>query len=86
MTMEKETMMTHPFGRVAVEMATRWGMVAAVPDGEDSAKRQKLRLMTPQELVDRAIESALALQIGLMAHGLIEISMVEEVTEEKKSE
>ena len=33
----------------------RWGMVAAMPDGEDSAGRQKLRLATTEELVARAV-------------------------------
>ncbi len=31
-----------------------WGMVAGEIDGEDSAGRQKLRLLTPEEIVDRA--------------------------------
>ena len=56
----------HLLGRYAVDWATnfaaafieRWGMVAAMPDGEDAAGRSKLRLMSPQELVDRAYETA----------------------------
>ena len=38
----------------------RWGLVASVPDGEDSAGRQKLRLPTPDELVTRAADIAAA--------------------------
>ena len=34
----------------------RWGMVAAMSDGEDSAGRQRLRLATPEELVSRAAD------------------------------
>lgn len=45
-------------GRIATDLVTRWGMVAAMPDGEDSAGRLKLRLMTPDELVARAMETA----------------------------
>jgi hypothetical protein len=45
-------------GKIVIDLITRWGMVAAMPDGEDSAGRQKLRLMTPEELVERAVESA----------------------------
>lgn len=44
--------------RMAVDMLVKWGMVAASPDGEDSAGRQKLRLATPEELVERAIQCA----------------------------
>jgi hypothetical protein len=44
--------------RTAISFIERWGMVAAVPDGEDTAGRQKLRLSTPKELVDRAFEIA----------------------------
>jgi hypothetical protein len=40
--------------RMAFELISRWGMVAATPAGEDSAGRQRLRLQTPSELVDRA--------------------------------
>lgn len=42
----------------ALAMMERWGMVAGVPDGEDSAGRQKLRLATSEELVSRACEVA----------------------------
>jgi len=40
--------------KMAFELITRWGAVAAAPDGEDSAGRSKLRLVEPKELVDRA--------------------------------
>lgn len=40
----------------AMELVARWGVVAAVPDGEDSVGRQQLRVMTPVELTDRAIK------------------------------
>jgi len=43
-------------GAIVEEMLARWGMVAAIPDGEDSKGRSKLRLSTPQELVVRAFE------------------------------
>jgi hypothetical protein len=46
----------------AAELAThfieRWGMVAGQPDGEDSSGRSKIRLATPKEMVDRAMETA----------------------------
>ncbi len=40
--------------RTSIAFIERWGMVAAVPDGEDTTGRQKLRLATPTELVERA--------------------------------
>lgn len=43
---------------LAVRMIERWGQVAAIDDGEDSAGRAKLRLATPEELVTRAFEVA----------------------------
>ncbi len=44
--------------KIAIEMVQHWGMIMAMPDREDSAGRQKLRQMTPEELVQRACESA----------------------------
>jgi hypothetical protein len=41
---------------VVLHLIEKWGMVAATPDGEDSAGRQKMRLQTPEELVARAME------------------------------
>lgn len=55
--------------KVAIEFITKWGMVAAVEDGEDSAGRQKLRLATPEELVDRAVITAKLLYERLEAEG-----------------
>lgn len=42
--------------RIAMDFIVRWGMVAAMPDGEDSSGRQKLRLMTTDELIERAFD------------------------------
>lgn len=42
--------------RLAAVLIEKWGMVAALPDGEDSAGRSRLRLQTPKEVVDRACE------------------------------
>lgn len=41
-------------GQLAVEMIQKWGMVAAVDGGEDSAGRARVRLATPAELIERA--------------------------------
>lgn len=44
--------------KLACALAERWGIVAAIEDGEDSAGRQKLRHMTPEELAQRACQCA----------------------------
>ena len=44
--------------KIAVDMATRWGMVAGKPDGEDTRGRAKLDLLSPKEVVDRAVKTA----------------------------
>lgn len=43
---------------LAASFIEKFGAVAAVPDGYDDAGRQKMRLMTPKELVERATETA----------------------------
>jgi hypothetical protein len=45
-------------GKIALNFIERWGMVAAVPDGEDSTGRSKSRLMTEEEVVNRAVKTA----------------------------
>jgi hypothetical protein len=57
--------------QVAVEFISKWGMVAAMPDGEDSAGRQKLRLATESELVMRAIST-----VGLLFSSLEDMGWV----------
>ena len=42
----------------AITLLEKWGLVAALPDGEDSAGRQKLALHAPKELVERACQIA----------------------------
>lgn len=56
-------------GILALEMVQKWGMVAGMPDGEDSSGRHKLRLSTPDELTDRAIITAELLQKKLQDGG-----------------
>lgn len=56
----------------AFHFIERWGMVGALPDGEDSAGRQKLRVATPEELVVRATEMAATLWAEFEKRGWIE--------------
>ena len=42
--------------KLTFQLIERWGLVAAMPDGEDSSGRAKLRLPTSQELVTRSCE------------------------------
>ena len=46
---------------LAAEMATKWGPVLAVPDGEDSAGRQQMRALTPAESANLICDIAAAL-------------------------
>ena len=47
--------------KIAINFAERWGMVAATPDGEDSAGRQKLRMATTAEVSSRACDMVQAM-------------------------
>lgn len=47
--------------KIAIEIVRAHAMVAAIPDGEDSAGRQKVRLPTAQELTARACDLAEAM-------------------------
>jgi hypothetical protein len=53
----------HPnaVARIATDIAARFALIAAIPDGEDSAGRQKLRLPTAEELASRSASIAEAL-------------------------
>lgn len=42
--------------RFALACIERWGMISCQTDGEDTAGRQKVRLMTSDEIVSRACE------------------------------
>jgi hypothetical protein len=54
---------------LAMRLAERWGMVAVIPDGVDDAGRQKLRLMTPDEIVERATSTAEAIYLKMHDKG-----------------
>jgi predicted sugar kinase len=58
-----------PEAMLAIQIAERWALVAAIPDGEDSAGRQKCRLPTRDELAERACGVAAALHKEFHARG-----------------
>jgi len=58
---------------VARELICRWGMVAAEVDGEDSSGRAKFRLQTPEELVDRAFQTARMFMSAARATELVHV-------------
>lgn len=60
-TVEMRPFMYSAQASFATALAERWGMVAGIEDGEDSAGRSKLRCMTPQEIADKACETAEAM-------------------------
>ena len=55
------TITPNSIARLASAMAERFALVAAMPDGEDSAGRQKLRLPTAEECAVRSCDLAQAL-------------------------
>lgn len=57
--------------KFAMACVERWGMVAGMPDGEDSSGRAKLRLATPDELVNRACDLAARLSDEFSQRGWI---------------
>lgn len=64
-----ETELLNQEARFACALVERWGLVAAMPDGEDSAGRAKMRLPTPQELSSRSCEMAAAIFAEFRSRG-----------------
>lgn len=60
-------------GKLALTLIEKWGMVLSVPDGEDTAGRQKLGLMPPSEVVARAFETARLATAKLYGRGLVTV-------------
>lgn len=54
-----DTQALQPVALFAIQLIERWGMIAAAPDGEDSAGRAKMRLLASEEIVARACQTAL---------------------------
>ncbi len=63
------SIMPNETAKLACEFVSRWGMVASITDGEDSSGRQKLRLATPEEVVERAVTIAESLMDRLNDNG-----------------
>lgn len=73
--------------KIALDIIVRWGMIAAEPDGEDSAGRQKARIFTPAELTRRAFETARLFMEGARLRGFIHRSpSISGKSDEKKPE
>ncbi|MEE9316538.1 MAG: hypothetical protein V3U97_05455 [bacterium] len=43
---------------LAIRFLEKWGMIAGKEDGEDSVGRSKIRLLTEEEIVERACKSS----------------------------
>ena len=82
-----ETEIFEQEAKIAIDLITRWGMVAAIEDGEDTAGRQKLRLMSPLELVNRAFETANLTMSNARSRGLVHLGpTLEELGRMEKKE
>jgi hypothetical protein len=66
-----QTEMPTQEAQFAMALIERWGMVMGMPDGEDSAGRTRLKLMTPSQLVDRAFQVASEAYIVARQRGLM---------------
>ena len=55
--------------QMASTLVEKWGLVAGMPDGENSDGSQRFRLMTPDEIVARACETAQAAYAEFIARG-----------------
>src|SRR5690349_12323012 len=76
--------------QMAFVLIERWGMVAGIEDGEDSAGRARVRLSTPSELVARAFAVARLAMDRARQNGLVHttpsIADVELATKEAEEE
>lgn len=61
--------LTLPRAEFALKLVERWGMVMAEVDGEDSAGRAKLRTLTADEVVSRAVAAADAVYAEIERRG-----------------
>ena len=57
--------------RIVLTLIERWGMVAGEIDGEDSAGRSKIKLQTPEELIERAFKVAELFVARAEAEGIL---------------
>lgn len=61
-------------GRIALSIIEKHAMVAAVPNGEDSAGRQQFRLPQPFEFTARALDIAHAFIVQARERGLVAVA------------
>lgn len=74
------TEMLNPQAEFAKELIARWGMVQGFDNGEDTAGRHQFGLMSPSDVVKRAIEvSDLMYKAFADDNMLIEIPTLEEM-------
>ena len=73
-------------GALVVEIVTRWGAVAGVPDGEDSSGRAKLRLQTVEEMTDRACKTVDAIYAEFEKRGwMVELGDYDKISDMMKA-
>ena len=54
-----------------MDLIARWGMVAATPGEEDSSGRAAVNLLSPEEVVDRAVKITSEFMLSAHAWGWI---------------
>ncbi len=65
----QNTSMPDMRGQFAIEFAKHYGMITGTLDGEDSQGRSRMRLLTPAEVVERAVAVADRLFDAIDANG-----------------
>jgi hypothetical protein len=71
--------------RMASLLIDRWGMVVGGTDGEDSAGRSKLRLLSPEEIVERACATAQLAVAAFRARGWVQqLPSINEIREARE--
>jgi hypothetical protein len=82
-----EAFMADQEGRMAMALIERWGMIAGKTDGQDETGRAKLELLSPEEVVDRAFETAHLAFKALHDRGLmIPVPTFEEIEDRAKDQ
>lgn len=81
-----ETVHLNQEARLAMSLIERWGMVAAKPDGEDGAGRQKLTCLSPEEVVSKACSTVSAAMAEFRQLGwILDLPTLDQAEEALKS-
>lgn len=79
---QHDRVMADPRAKFAISLMEKWGLVSALPDGNDEAGRQKHRMADPDEIVKRACDIANIAFVAFEQRGwLLKIGSIETARE-----